>query len=50
MDEHLDVFRRLEAELARPVYYELAEIALAERHEPPGVWSDGAFFPLDSTQ
>jgi hypothetical protein len=37
----------LEAELARPVYYELAEIALAEGHDPPGVWSEGAFFPLD---
>ena len=36
----------LEAELARPIYYELAEIALAEGHEPPGVWSDGTFFPL----
>ncbi len=40
----------LEAELARPVYYELAEIALAEGHQPPGVWSDGAFFPLDGWQ
>ena len=37
----------LEAELARPVYYELAELALAEGHDPPGIWSDGAFFPLD---
>lgn len=36
----------LEAELARPLYYELAEIALAEGHDPPGVWSDGAFFAL----
>jgi uncharacterized protein len=36
----------LEAELARPLYYELAEIALAEGQAPPGVWSDGAFFPL----
>jgi hypothetical protein len=36
----------LEAELARPLYYELAEIALGEGHDPPGVWSDGAFFPL----
>ena len=36
----------LEAELARPLYYELAEIALAEDHDPPGVWSDGAFFTL----
>ncbi len=37
----------LEAELARGVYYELAEIALAGGDSPPGVWSDGAFFPLD---
>jgi hypothetical protein len=37
----------LEAELARPVYYELAEIALSEGADPPGVWSEGAFFALD---
>ena len=36
----------LEASFARPVYYELAEIALAEGRDPPGVWSSGAFFPL----
>lgn len=36
----------LEAELARPVYYELAEIALAEGADPPGVWSSGVYFPL----
>ena len=36
----------LEATLARPLYYELAEIALAEGHHPPGVWSDGCFFKL----
>ena len=36
----------LEAELARSLYYELADIALAEGHDPPGVWSDGTFFPL----
>lgn len=36
----------LEAELARPIYYELAEIAIAEGQNPPGVWSDGAFFRL----
>jgi hypothetical protein len=40
----------LEAELARPVYYELAEIALAEGRQAPGVWSDGVFFPLDAPQ
>ena len=37
----------LEAELARPLYYELADIALAEGHNPVGVWSDGAFFRLE---
>lgn len=37
----------LEAELSRAVYYELAEIAIAEGHDPPGVWSRGAFFALD---
>ena len=36
----------LEAELARPLYYELADIALGEGHDPPGIWSDGAFFSL----
>ena len=36
----------LEAELVRSIYYELAEIALAERHNPPGIWSSGSFFPL----
>ena len=36
----------LEAELTRPLYYELAEIALAEGHDPPGIWSDGQFFAL----
>ena len=42
----LAVRHGLEAELTRPLYYELAEIALAEAHDPPGVWSDGAFFAL----
>lgn len=40
----------LEAELARPVYYELAELALAEGADPLGVWSNGAFFPLDAPE
>ena len=40
----------LEAELSRPVYYELAEIALGENNQPPGLWSDGQFFPLDSPE
>jgi hypothetical protein len=37
----------LEAELTRSVYYELVEIALAEGHQPPGIWSEGTFFPLE---
>jgi hypothetical protein len=36
----------LDALIARPVYYELAELALAEASEPLGLWSDGTFFPL----
>lgn len=39
-----EVGRGLEALVARPVYYELVERALA--HEPPGLWSGGAFFAL----
>lgn len=37
----------LEAELTRPVYYELAELALAEGCEPAGLWSNGAFYSLE---
>ncbi len=44
----LAVRHGLEAELSRPVYYELAELALADGGDPPGVWSDGAFFALDA--
>jgi hypothetical protein len=42
----LAVRNGLEAKLSRPLYYELAEIALAEGHDPPGIWSNGAFFAL----
>jgi hypothetical protein len=44
---YLSVRNRLEAAIARPVYYELAEQALEEGGNPLGLWSDGAFFPLD---
>ncbi|MES2338988.1 MAG: DUF1285 domain-containing protein [Pseudomonadota bacterium] len=37
----------LEALIARPVYYELASLALAGDDTPSGVWSDGAFFALE---
>ena len=38
----------LEAELSKSIYYELAEIALEEGADPPGVWSGGSFFPLSN--
>ncbi len=39
----------LEALVARPVFYELADIAIAEQSGPAaplGLWSGGVFFPL----
>lgn len=44
---YLHVRGGLEALVARSVYYELAEIALANGSAPPGVWSNTAFFPLE---
>jgi hypothetical protein len=44
---YLHVRAGLEALVARSVYYELAELALAEGAEPAGLWSGGAFFPLE---
>ncbi|MEA3063798.1 MAG: uncharacterized protein QOJ27_226 [Sphingomonadales bacterium] len=43
---YLEVRAGLEALIARPVYYELAELALAGG-DPPGLWSGGAFFPME---
>lgn len=43
---YLHVRGGLEALVARPVYYELAAIALDNGSEPPGIWSDGAFFAM----
>ncbi|GAA4043465.1 DUF1285 domain-containing protein [Sphingomonas rosea] len=37
----------LEASFERPVYYELAELALA--NDPPGIWSAGTFFLLSAS-
>ena len=47
---YLLVRDRLEARLARPVYYELAELAEPEEGggERLGVWSGGRFWPLGS--
>jgi hypothetical protein len=44
---YLAVRGGLEALVARPVYYELAELALAEGAAPAGLWSGGAFFALE---
>ncbi|AGH50768.1 hypothetical protein G432_15250 [Sphingomonas sp. MM-1] len=45
---YLAVRGGLEALVARPVYYELAAIAIEEAGEPLGLWSNGRFFPLES--
>ena len=38
----------LEALVARSVYYELANAAIEEDGNPPGLWSDGMFFPISA--
>lgn len=44
---YIEVRAGLDALLGRTVYYELAELALEEDESPPGLWSDGVFFPLE---
>lgn len=44
---YLHVRAGLEALIARPVYYELAALALDNGSSPPGIWSRGAFFPIE---
>ena len=44
---YLQVRNGLEAVLARPVYYQLAELALDDAAEPMGIWSAGTFFPIE---
>lgn len=43
---YLHVRGGLMALVNRPTFYALADLALAEGAEPPGLWSDGAFFPF----
>ena len=43
---YLHVRDGLWAKLARPVYYELAELALTESNDPLGLWSKGSFFRI----
>ena len=40
----------LEAELSRSLYYELADLVLAEGPDARGVWSCGSFFPLEPSE
>lgn len=44
---YLAVRGGLEALIARPVYYELAALALDNGSDPAGIWSRGAFFPVE---
>jgi hypothetical protein len=44
---YVAVRKGLDALIARPVYYELANLALEEGASPLGLWSDGAFFLLE---
>ena len=46
---YLRVRGGLDALIARTVYYELAELAISEEDETPGLWSDGTFFALEPT-
>ncbi|MDG5487075.1 DUF1285 domain-containing protein [Sphingomonas sp. BGYR3] len=43
---YLHVRSGLEALIARPVYYELAELAVSGDGDIPGIWSNGVHFPL----
>ena len=44
---YIEVRKGLDALVSRPVYYELANLALAEGAEPIGLWSSRVFFPLE---
>lgn len=44
---YLVVRNGLEALIARPVYYDLAALALDNGSDPAGIWSRGAFFPIE---
>jgi hypothetical protein len=45
---YLAVRGGMEALIARAAFYELAEMAIAEAADPLGLWSDGAFFEMDT--
>jgi uncharacterized protein len=43
---YLLVRNGLWARASRALYYEMAELALANNSNPPGLWSNGVFFPM----
>ncbi len=43
---YVHVRRGLDALVNRATFYDLADWALAEGAEPPGLWSGGVFFPI----
>ena len=45
---YIEVRKGLDALVARSVYYEIANLALGEGSQPPGLWSNGVFFSLDA--
>ena len=45
---YVTVRKGLDALIARPVYYELVNLALDEESDPIGIWSEGQFFALDA--
>jgi hypothetical protein len=47
---YVSVRTGLDARIDRPVYYELAELALEEASDPLGLWSHGTFFPLEAAE
>jgi uncharacterized protein len=47
---YLKVRSSLTAKIARPVYYELAEMALDESPDAPVVWSNGVAFSIGSSE
>ena len=47
---YLHVRNDLWAKFTRPVYYELAELALAEDPDLPRVWSNGSFFLIGAPE
>ena len=46
---YLHVRGGLEALVARPVYYELANLAIEEAHVPLGLWSEAEFFSMETS-